>query len=131
MGLFLTTVCHLKFLLVGINYFMKWVKAEPLATITERNIRNFVWKNIGCYFRIPRVLVSNNGNQFNNEAFQDFCQQLSIKNHYSLLAYPQANGQVEVANRSLLKLIKIRLKQVKGIWPDELPSVLWVYHTTS
>jgi len=29
----------------------------------------------------------------------------------------------------LLKIIKIRLKRVKGIWPEELPSVLWAYRT--
>ena len=28
----------MKFLVVGIDYFTKWVEAEPLATITEKNI---------------------------------------------------------------------------------------------
>ena len=28
-------------------------------------------------------------------------------------------------------MIKTRLEGVKGIWPDELPSVLWVYRTTT
>jgi len=100
------------------------VEAEPLATITKRNVRNFVWKKIVYRFEISRVLVSNNGKQFDNEAFRDFCQQLSIKNHYSSPTHPQANGQVEVANQCLLKLIKTRLEQAKGIWLDELLSVL-------
>ena len=34
-------------------------------------------------------------------------------------------------NLSLLKIIKTRLEGVKGVWPDELPSVLWVYRTTT
>ena len=33
---------QLKFLIVGIDYFTKWVEAEPLATITERNVRGFI-----------------------------------------------------------------------------------------
>ena len=37
---------QVRFLLVAINYFMKWVKAKALATITEANVQNFVWKNI-------------------------------------------------------------------------------------
>ena len=41
-GPFLTGVKQLKFLVVGIDYFTKWVKAEALATITDKNIRNFV-----------------------------------------------------------------------------------------
>ena len=42
MGPFPTAVRQLKFLVVGIDYFTKWVEAEVLATITEKNIRNFV-----------------------------------------------------------------------------------------
>ena len=29
-----------------------------------------------------------------------------------------------------MKIIKTRLEGAKGIWPDELPSVLWAYRTT-
>ena len=81
--------------------------------------------------RDPKVFISNNGKQFNNDAFRDFCQQLGIKNHYSSPAHPQANGQVEVINRSLLKMIKTRLEGTKGIWLEELPGVLWAYRTTA
>ncbi|XP_075649799.1 uncharacterized protein LOC142620287 [Castanea sativa] len=45
-------------------------------------------------------------------------------------AYVKANGQAEIANRSLLKIIKTRLEGVKGLWPDKLPGVLWPYKTT-
>ena len=29
----------------------------------------------------------------------------------------------------MLKIIKTRLEGAKGVWPDELPGVLWVYRT--
>ena len=58
------------------------------------------------------------------------CEQLGINNHYSSPSHPQANGQAEVANRSLLKIIKTRLEGAKGVWPDKLPDVLWAYRTT-
>ena len=77
------------------------------------------------------MLVSDKGKQFDNSAFRDFCLKLGIKNHYSSPTHPQANEQVEVTNRSLLKIIKIRLEGAKGIWPTELPSVLWAYRTTA
>ena len=131
MGPFPTAIRQIKFLVVGIDYFTKWVEAEPLATITEKSIRTFVWRNIICRYGILRVLLSNNGKQFDNSAFRDFCSELGIKNHYSSPAHPQANRQVEVTNRTLLKIIKTRLEGAKGIWPDELPSVLWAYQTTA
>ena len=98
MGPFPIAMPQLKFLVVGINYFTKWVEAEALATITEKDVRSFVWRNIICRFGIPRVLVLDNRKQFNNDSFRDFCSQLGIKNHYFSPAHPQANGQVEVIN---------------------------------
>ena len=121
---------QLKFLVVAIDYFIKWVEVEPLATITERNIQNFVWKAVICRFGIPRVLVLDNRKQFDNPKFRQFSKELGIHNHYSSPGHPQANGQVEVTNRSLLKLIKTRLEGAKGLWPEELPSILWAYRTT-
>ena len=76
MGLFATAIQQLKFLVVNIDYFTKWVEAEALATIIEENVQSFVWKNIIYRYGIPKVLVSNNGKQFNNDAFRDFCSQL-------------------------------------------------------
>ena len=131
MGSFPIGVRQLKFLVVGIDYFTKWVEAEALATITEKNIRSFVWRNIICRFEIPRILVSDNEKQFDNSAFRGFCSELGIKNHYSSSVHPQSNGQVEVTNQSLLKIIKTQLKGAKGIWPDKLPSILWAYRTTA
>ena len=61
MGLFPIVIQQLKFLVVGIDYFTKWVEAKALATITEKNVQSFVWGNIICRYNIPRVLVSNNG----------------------------------------------------------------------
>ena len=61
MGPFPTAVRQLKFLIVGSEYFIKWVEDEALSTITEKNIRSFVWKNIIYKYGIPIVLVSDNG----------------------------------------------------------------------
>ena len=38
---------------------------------------------------------------------------------------------MEVTNRTLLKIIKSRLDNAKGAWPEELPNVLWAYRTTA
>ena len=114
----------MKFLVVRIDYFTKWVEAKPLVSITQQNVKNFVYKNIVCRFGVPQVLVSDNGRQFDNALFKDFCGQFGIRNHYSLPADPQANGQAEVANRSLLKIIKTRLEGAKGLWSDQLSGVL-------
>ena len=34
-----------------------------------------------------------------------------------------------MTNRTLLKIIKTRLDDAKGAWPEELPNVMWAYRT--
>ena len=119
-----------KFIIVVVDYFTTWVEAEPLATITEQKIRNFVWRAIICRFGIPRALVSDNGKQFDNAKFRDFCAELEIKNYYSSPAHPQSNGQAEVTIRTLKAALKTKLEDLKGNWVEYLPEVLWAYRTT-
>jgi len=44
--------------------------------------------------------------------------------------HPQTNGQIEFANQVLLRGLKRRLEKAKGTWADEVPSIVWAYHTT-
>ncbi|KAL0286417.1 UNVERIFIED_CONTAM: hypothetical protein Scaly_2793500 [Sesamum calycinum] len=86
-----------KFLIVAVDYFTKWVEAEPLAKISEK---------------------------------EEWCKGLAIKQFFTSVSNPQANGQTEVTNRTILQHLKTRLGTAKGAWVDELPSVLWAYRTT-
>ncbi|GFZ14654.1 hypothetical protein Acr_24g0008440 [Actinidia rufa] len=120
-----------KFLIVAIDYFTKWIKAQPLAKITEKNTRNFIWKHLVCRFGIPKVIISDNARQFDNDKFRLFCSDLAISHHFSSPGHPKSNGQVEVTNRTILRNLKARLERSKSEWAEDLPSVLWAYHTTS
>ncbi|GJS03544.1 reverse transcriptase domain-containing protein [Tanacetum coccineum] len=42
-----------KFLIVAIDYFTKWIEAKPVATITGSQFKKFVWDNIVCRFGLP------------------------------------------------------------------------------
>ena len=81
-----------RYLLVGTDYFTKWVEAEPLVNIKDVDVKRFIWKNIVTQFGIPHTLISNNGLQFDSKAFRRYCCDLRIKNIYSTSAYPQGNG---------------------------------------
>jgi len=124
MGPFPLEKKQLKFLIVAIDYFIKWVEAKPVMTTTEARITSFIWKNIIYRFGVPRLIISDNGRQFDNPKFRKFCQGLGVNNHYSSPRHPQANGQIEMTNKSLLKIIKTKLEGAKGAWPEELQNVL-------
>ena len=58
------------------------------------------------------------------------CQELGIHKLFSTLGHPQANGQVEAANKTIKDILKKKLECLKGAWADELPMVLWAHRTT-
>ncbi|CAL0314908.1 unnamed protein product [Lupinus luteus] len=121
---------QLKFLIVAIDYFTKWIEAEALATITSANIQKFTWRNIITRFGIPATIVTDNGTQFADRRFQELLSGLHIKQRFTSVEHPQTNGQAEAANKVILKGIKKRLDESKGNWPDHLHHVLWAYRTT-
>ncbi|GJW48259.1 reverse transcriptase domain-containing protein [Tanacetum coccineum] len=61
----------LKFIIVAIDYFTKWIEAKPLAKTTSKEVKNFVWQNIVCRFGLPRVIVTDNETQLVNESIQE------------------------------------------------------------
>jgi len=120
----------MKYLVVAIEYFTKWIEAEPVAQITTHKIQHFVWKNIVCRFGIPKRLVSDNDTQFASQQLGKLCTELRIKQVFASVEHPQTNGQVESANRVLLRGLKRRLDKAKGTWTKEVHRIVWAYHTT-
>nr|GEW42332.1 reverse transcriptase domain-containing protein [Tanacetum cinerariifolium] len=92
-----------KFLIVVVDYFTKWIEAKAVATIT--------------------------GKQFTDNPFKDWCDKLNITQHFASVKHPQSNGLVERANRSLGGGIKACLGEGNKNWVEELPHVLWAHRT--
>ena len=101
-----TSLAQKKLFLVATDYFSKWIEAEAFTSIKDKDVTQLIWKNIVCRFGIPRSIVSDNGPQFDNQAYRNFCQELKIKNLYSTPRYPQSNGQAEAYNKTLLTALK-------------------------
>ena len=77
-----------KLLLVAKNYFSKWVEAEAFAPIKDKDVVQFVWKNIVCQFGIPQSIVTDNRPQFDSRVYRNFCNELKVKNLNSTPWYP-------------------------------------------
>ncbi|GJR72602.1 reverse transcriptase domain-containing protein [Tanacetum coccineum] len=118
-----------KFLIVVVDYLTKWIEAKPVATITGNQVKKFVWENIMCIFGLPGEIISDNGKQFRDNPFKDWCEKLCIQQHFASVKHPQTNGLVERANRSLGEGIKARLGKDNKNWIEEISHVLWAYRT--
>ncbi|GJY62638.1 reverse transcriptase domain-containing protein [Tanacetum coccineum] len=75
-------------------------------------------------FGVPQIIITDNGKQFAEGVFPVFCQRLGIYQSFTSVYYPQANGQVEVTNRDIVKGMEQRLRKNHQGWVDELPQIL-------
>ncbi|KAJ0455655.1 putative nucleotidyltransferase, Ribonuclease H [Helianthus annuus] len=119
-----------KFIIVALDYFTKWVEAKPLASTTAMITRKFIWEHIICHFGLLMCIVTDNGTNFTADDFQKWLEELHIKHIFSSVAHPQGNGQVESINKSLVEGIKARLGTARRSLVDELPSILWAHKIT-
>ncbi|XP_062088902.1 uncharacterized protein LOC133795468 [Humulus lupulus] len=54
------------YLLMVTDYFTKWVEGESFSCIKDKEVINFIWKNVICRFGVPKEIVTDNGSQFIN-----------------------------------------------------------------
>jgi hypothetical protein len=118
---------NLKYVVVVVEYFSKWIEAKPLATITSATVQKFFWQSIVCRFGVPKAITVDNGTQFDDETFYS---QIGTKIHFASVRHPDSNGLVERANEIIIiGIMKSIFNQPKGKWPDELIKVVWSHNT--
>jgi hypothetical protein len=122
---------NLKYVVVVVEYFCKWIEAKPLATITSITVQKFFWQNIVCRFGVPKAITVDNVTQFDAEAFKEFYDQIGTKIHFASVRHPELNGLVERANDIIMSgIMKLIFNQPRGKWPEELIKVVWSHNTT-
>ena len=88
LGPFPLAVRHMKYLVVAIEYFTKWIEAEPVTQITAHKVHHFVWKNIVFRFGVPKRFISDNGTQFASQQLGKLCTDLNIKQVFASVEHP-------------------------------------------
>ncbi|GJS31610.1 reverse transcriptase domain-containing protein [Tanacetum coccineum] len=125
-----TSFAHLKETLLT---NMKKARAIKRKSWRFAVINEIIYKKsfIGPWLRfgLPREIISDNGKQFRDDIFKDWCEKLCIQQHFASVKHLRTNGLVERANRSLSEGIKARMEARSKNWMEELPHVLWAHRT--
>jgi hypothetical protein len=122
---------NLRYVVVTVEYFSKWIEAKPLATITSTTVQKFFWQSVICHFGVPKAITLDNGAQFDSKAFKAFCNHIRMKIHFASVRYLESNGLVERGNEIILTgIIRSIFNLPKGKWPDEIIKVVWKHNTT-
>ena len=116
-----------RFVLVATDYFTKWTEAVPLKNMTHKEVISFVLEHIIHRFGIPQTLTSDQGASFMSHQFREFAESFRIKLLNSSPYYAQTNGQAESSNKTLIKLIKKKIKEHPKRWHEVLSEALWAH----
>jgi hypothetical protein len=115
------------YIIVAVDYFTKWVKAMPMFKDDGETTTLFLFNQIIARFGIPREIVTDHGSHFQNKMMSELTSNLGLRQEHSSPYYPQANGQVEVVNKSLKTILQRMINSSKSNWHLMLYSTLWAY----
>lgn len=104
-------------------------RSWTLATIFEPKLRSFVWNLSVCRFGIPNVLIIDNGRQFSNLQFRNFCANPEIDHHLTSVSHLQSNSLAEVTIRIIQQDFRAKISDARGDWSKELLSILWAHRS--
>ena len=95
-----------EYILVVIDYYSRWFEVAYMKEITtEKTIQQL--DKMFFTHGLPLSIRTDNGPQFISQGFKDYCASMGIRNYRVIPKWPQANGEVERQNESLLKRIQI------------------------
>src|SRR6266540_4143614 len=117
-----------RYIVVAMNYFLRWPEARPLKTANVNIVVIFLYEEILCRFGAPRTLQSDRGIYFVNELIQRLTKRFKIKHSLSSPYHPQSNGLVERFNKTLCEGIA-KLAEEVDQWDKFIQPVLFAYRT--
>ena len=105
MGPFPSSFGNLYILLV-MDYVSKWVEAIACPRTDASIVVGFIQRNILSRFGAFRTIISDEGSHFANKVFAKLMSRYIIRDVMGLAYRPQSNGQAEIPNREIKKILE-------------------------
>ncbi|XP_057246804.1 uncharacterized protein LOC130589541 [Beta vulgaris subsp. vulgaris] len=90
-----------RYILVVVDYVLKWVEAIATPTNDARVVQKFFKKTIFPRFGVPPVLISDGGTHFVEKKFEAMLKKYGVHHRVGLSYHPQTSGQVDISNREI------------------------------
>ena len=117
------------YILLAVDYVSKWVEAIACPKNDANTVVSFLQKNILSRFGTPGTIISDGGSHFENKIFAKFMSRYGIKHIMSLAYHPKTNGQAEISNREIKRILEKTVSSSRKDWSSKLDDALWAYRT--
>ena len=129
MGPFLPSFGNL-YILLAVDYVSKWMEAIACPKNDANTVVSFLQRNILSRFGTPKTIISDRGSHFASKLFAKLMSRYGIKHIMSLAYHPQTNGQAEISNREIKRILEKTVSSSRKDWSSKLDDALWAYRTT-
>ena len=85
----------------------------PITNNDSINVINSV-KEFCLTIGFPKIIQTDNGKEYKNSLFKDFCEKHSITHIFSSPYHPQTNGVVEVSHKEIRKNLILMYSENEG-----------------
>ena len=116
-----------KYLLVAVDHFTRFAWVVPMKSKSAQATMD-AFQTLDIPVNKPRILLSDNGTEFCNEIFNQYCGAFGIKQHFTVPYHPQSDGVVERFNRTLISMLRAYSDESGENWPFLLKKVLAAYN---
>lgn len=119
-----------RYFLLATDYFIKWIEGETYKEIKQKNVIQFIERNIIQRFGGSAYIVTDRGPQFIGKSLNALQDKYGFKMIHSSSRYAQENGQAERSNKTIMEEIKKRVAKSGHGWYTNFSDILWAYRTT-
>ncbi|GJZ04327.1 reverse transcriptase domain-containing protein [Tanacetum coccineum] len=116
------------YIFVAVDYVSKWVEAQALPTNDARVVVKFL-KGLFVRFGVLKALISDRGTHFCNSQLEKAFLKYGVTHKISTSYHPQTNGQPEVTNRAIKRILKRSVGYNPKDWSEKLNDTLWAFRT--
>ncbi|GJS42566.1 reverse transcriptase domain-containing protein [Tanacetum coccineum] len=118
-----------KYILIAIDYGSKWIEDQALPTNDDRVVVKFL-RGLFSRFGVPKSLISDRGTHFCNSQLERSLQKYGVTHRLSTAYHPQSNGQTEVTNMAIKRILERSVGYNPKDWSEKLNDALWAFMTT-
>nr|GEZ48885.1 reverse transcriptase domain-containing protein [Tanacetum cinerariifolium] len=118
------------------NFIVKGMSSQQKNKFFK-DVKHYFWDDLFLFkicadqvirrFGTPRAIISDRGTHFCNDQFAKVMLKYGVTHRLATVYHPQTNGQVEVSNRSLKRILEKTVGENRASWLDKLDDALWAF----
>ena len=118
-----------RYVLVIVDHLSRYTSLIALPTKESSTVAKAFVNRFVTVFGPPKVLVSDQGQEFNGKIFREVCKILETTSAFTTAYHPQANGMTERTNRTVKDMLAILAAHDPNSWDEQLPYVQLALNT--